>query len=111
MKIIEDQHAEIWRQGTGLDGMYKQIERTARVCYQSNDLIKEKSYVPIVKALIDKNHTSMLEHGTIYLERRLPDPSYFRNDNEYFKEKTRNTHREYSGSSAHVLEFTAYRRM
>lgn len=87
MKILEDQHAEIWRQGTGLDGMYRHIERAARVCYQSNDLIKEKSYVSIIKALIDKNHTSMLEHGTIYLERTLPDPSYFSDESKYFSEK------------------------
>lgn len=70
---IESQSAELWGQNTGLDGIYEQIERAARTCYQSQDLIKEGSAKKIVDALIKNNHTAMLEHGTVYLLCRKAD--------------------------------------
>ena len=68
MKILKEQEAEIWVQEPGLQGVFEQIEKAARVCYQSHDLIKEGSYEHIVTALIKNKHTAMLEHGTIYLQ-------------------------------------------
>ena len=67
MNIIEKQSAEIWNQESGLEGIYKQIERAARVCYQSQNLIKDGSAKTIVERLINNGHTAMLEHGTVYL--------------------------------------------
>jgi thymidylate synthase (FAD) len=67
MKVV-NQNAEIWYQEPGKQGMYKQIERAARVCYQSQNLIKDGSAEKIVKRLIDAGHTAMLEHGTVYLK-------------------------------------------
>ena len=75
MRIIEEQSAEIWKQEPGLHGIYEQIEKAARVCYQSQDLIKAGSAELIVKGLIKNKHTAMLEHGTEYLERNLKDPT------------------------------------
>lgn len=66
MKVV-NQTAELWQQNPGMQGVYKQIERAARVCYQSQNLIKEGSAEKIVKRLINAGHTAMLEHGTIYL--------------------------------------------
>lgn len=66
MKIIERQNAELWLQQPGDEGMYKHIERAARVCYQSQDSIKADSAERMVNALIRNNHTAMLEHGTVY---------------------------------------------
>ena len=43
------------------------IERAARTCYKSEEKIKEGSAEKMVKFLIERNHTAMLEHGTIYL--------------------------------------------
>lgn len=67
MKIIEKQNAELWSQEPGMEGMYKHIERAARVCYQSQDSIKADSAGRMVNALIRNGHTAMLEHGTVYL--------------------------------------------
>lgn len=88
MKIIENQSAEIWSQGAGLQGVYEQIERAARVCYQSQDLIKASSAEKIVNALIKCNHTAMLEHGTIYLKRTLKDPSIYKTKEAYVRDET-----------------------
>lgn len=87
MRIIEEQSAEVWRQGPGLQGIYEQIEKAARVCYQSQDLIKAGSAELIVKGLIKHKHTAMLEHGTVYLERHLKDPIEFPSKERYIKEQ------------------------
>lgn len=67
MNIIEKQSAELWNQEPGVEGIYKQIERAARVCYQSQNLIKDGSAKTIVERLVNNEHTAMLEHGTVYL--------------------------------------------
>ena len=85
MKIIEPS-VEYWQQGAGMEGVWNQIARATRVCYQSKPREGEsdESFVKriILKpALIegnlndlehckfdfDKMHGAMLEHGTIYL--------------------------------------------
>ena len=58
---------EIWNQPTGLEGVYKQIERVGRVCYKSEDKITEDSAKPFVDRMIKSGHGAMLEHGTVYL--------------------------------------------
>ena len=40
----------------------KKIEKVARVCYKSEDKITEGSAEKMVRALIKRNHTAMLEH-------------------------------------------------
>lgn len=40
----------------------KKIERVARVCYKSEDLIKEGTAEKMVRALIKRGHEAMLEH-------------------------------------------------
>lgn len=67
MKLIKP-YTEILEQGPGPEGMLKHIERCARVCYKSEDHIKEGTAEKMVKMLIDRGHTAMLEHGTAYLE-------------------------------------------
>lgn len=51
--------------------MYQHIERCGRTCYRSSDKITEDSAKPFVERMIKSNHTAMLEHGTVYLTRRL----------------------------------------
>lgn len=65
MKLIKP-YTEIWEQAPGMEGMLKHIERCARVCYKSEDKIGEGTAEKMVRMLIDKGHTAMLEHGTIY---------------------------------------------
>lgn len=67
MKLIKP-YFEIWEQPTGLEGVYKQIERVGRVCYKSEDKITEDSAKPFVDRMIKSGHGAMLEHGTMYLQ-------------------------------------------
>ena len=67
MKLIKP-YFEIWEQPTGLEEVYKQIERVGRVCYKSEDKITEDSAKPFVDRMIKSGHGAMLEHGTMYLQ-------------------------------------------
>lgn len=66
MKLIQ-QSAEIWQQPAGEIGIYKQIEKAARLCYKSEDKVTEDSYKRFMNMLSEKGHNSPLEHGTVYL--------------------------------------------
>lgn len=70
MKLIKPSY-EIWDQEIGLEGIYKQIEKAARVCYASKpkakELVENISSKDFVDKLIKLGHTSMLEHATVYL--------------------------------------------
>ena len=66
MKLIKPSY-EIWQQPSGLEGIYKQIERAGRVCYKSEDKITENSAKSFVDRLIKSGHSSVLEHGAVYL--------------------------------------------
>lgn len=72
MKLIQ-QSAEIWQQLEGEIGIYKQIERAARLCYKSEDKVTENSYKRFINMLNDKGHNSPLEHGTVYLTTDLDE--------------------------------------
>lgn len=67
MKLI-NQTAEIWQQPEGDTGIYKQVERVARLCYKSEDKATEDSYRRFIDMLNSNGHLSPLEHGTIYLK-------------------------------------------
>lgn len=66
MRLIKPS-VEIWEQPPGMSGIYQQIERCARVCYKSEDKIGEGTAEKIVRMLEEREHTAMLEHGTVYL--------------------------------------------
>jgi len=72
MKFV-DSGFEIITQDTGLDGLYKHVERVARVSYKSEDKITDNSAKKMVDLLIKNKHLACLEHGTIYLHRK-PEP-------------------------------------
>lgn len=67
MKLIKPSF-EIWEQPSGLEGVYKQIERAGRICYKSGDKITEDSAKSFVDRMIKSGHGAMLEHGTVYLK-------------------------------------------
>lgn len=54
-------------QEPNLDGIYKQIELGGRTAYKSEDKITEDSATTFVKRIINLEHSSVLEHGTVYL--------------------------------------------
>lgn len=66
MKLIKPSF-EILEQGSGIDGIYKQIELAGRTCYKSLDKITEDSAKGFVDRMIKSQHYAMLEHGTVYL--------------------------------------------
>lgn len=71
MKFVQDSF-EYVEQEPGLTGMYKQIEKAARICYKTEDLTTCDSYDKIInKILIPRGHTSPLEFGTVYLYRKF----------------------------------------
>ena len=67
MKFVKQSY-EIIPQENSLVGIYKHIEKAARICYKSEDKITETSYEKMVKALTNSKHLAMLEHGTVYLK-------------------------------------------
>lgn len=73
MKLIKPSF-EIWEQPSGLEGIYKQIERCGRVCYKSENKITEDSAKSFVDRMIKSGHGAMLEHGTVYLA--IPKTTY-----------------------------------
>lgn len=66
MRLIKSSF-EILEQEPGIQGIYKQIERAGRTCYKSEDRITEDSAEKFVNMIKDRQHTAMLEHGTVYL--------------------------------------------
>lgn len=66
MKLIKP-NFEIITQNPNNDGMLKHIELCGRVCYKSEDKIKDNTAAIFVNGLIKSGHTSVLEHGTVYL--------------------------------------------
>ena len=48
--------------------LLKHIELCGRVCYKSEDKITEDSAKKFIENLVKRGHTSVLEHGTIYLK-------------------------------------------
>ena len=70
MKLIKP-NFEIITQNPNNDGMLKHIELCGRVCYKSEDKIKDNTAAIFVNGLIKSGHTSVLEHGTVYLYTKI----------------------------------------
>lgn len=54
----------------------KKIEQVARVCYKSEDKIKEGSAEKMVKGLVRSKHYAMLEHGSVAIALSSEDYIY-----------------------------------
>ena len=67
MKLVQ-QSAELWQQPEGEIGIYKQVEKAARLCYKSEDKITKDSYKRFIEMISSKGHLSPFEHGTVYLK-------------------------------------------
>jgi thymidylate synthase (FAD) len=66
MKLVKS-NVELIEQGSGLEGVYRQIEQVSRTCYKSEDKITEDSAKEFVQRMLNSGHLAMLEHGTLYL--------------------------------------------
>lgn len=68
MKYLEDK-VDFIEQEPGVDGMFKMMEKSARICYKTENLIKDGSAHRIIEdVIIPSGHTSVLEFGTVYLK-------------------------------------------
>lgn len=84
MRLIKSSF-EILEQEPGIQGIYKQIERAGRTCYKSEDRITEDSAEKFVNMIKDRQHTAMLEHGTVYLGTENPRVYYKYFNKQYSK--------------------------
>ena len=73
MRLVQ-QSAELWQQPYGKEGIYKQVERAARLCYKSEDKITDDSYKKFIDMISSKHHYSPFEHATVYLSIPNIDP-------------------------------------
>lgn len=80
MKLIQPSVELYPQENYTLEGIYKQIEKCARVSYKSEDKITDTSSKAFVDNLIKAGHYAPLEFGTVYLtipvESPLDDPQY-----------------------------------
>lgn len=67
MRLIKPSF-EIIEQKPGIDGLLQHIERCGRTCYKSEDKITGDSAEKFVNMLVNRGHTAMVEHGTVYLK-------------------------------------------
>ena len=78
MRLIKPSF-EIIEQKPGIDRLLQHIERCGRTCYKSEDKITEDSAEKFVNMLVNRGHTAMVEHGTVYLTLGMPDRwAYFK---------------------------------
>ena len=68
MKLINSSYEIIEPKSYDLDSVFKHIELCGRCCYHSYDKITPDSATKFVDRMIKSGHTSVLEHGTIYLQ-------------------------------------------
>lgn len=85
MKLIDSSYEIIEPESYDLGSVFKHIELCGRVCYKSEDKITPDSSTKFVDRMIKSGHTSVLEHGTIYLQYETvtstinPLEKYYRN--------------------------------
>ena len=91
MRFIKPSY-DIWNPPHYFEGILEHIERAGRVCYKCEDRIKydecgnSLTAKPFVDKLIESDHLSVLEHGTIYL--MIPIEKYEKNyKNKYFPQE------------------------
>lgn len=84
MKFI-DSSFEIIEQQPGMNGLFKHIEKAARVCYKSEANTTEDSAEKMVNTLVKNQHTAMLEHSTVYLYDKWTDETNSQIDFAFYK--------------------------
>lgn len=81
MKLINPS-VEIVKQDYGILGMFKQIEKAARLCYKSEDKTTDNSWEPLLTNIKSRGHLSPFEFGTVYLtvshKSPIHDPNYIK---------------------------------
>lgn len=93
MKLIKSSF-EILEQESGVEGIYKIIEKAGRVCWKSENKIEEGSAKKFVDMIANKNHFSVYEHGTVYLT--IPKEKAYTGISDFSWVEERYGHNKYS---------------
>lgn len=81
----------------------KKIEQVARVCYKSEDKIKEGSAEKMVKGLVRSKHYAMLEHGSVAISLCEKDYTYMVAKILSMRVVGINTYLRYTDLSSHII--------
>ena len=65
MRILKPQHVIVGKDQIEGHKILKHIEKIARTCYKSEDLINDESAEKMIKKLIKMNHLAMIEHASV----------------------------------------------
>ena len=65
MRTLKPQHIIIGKDQIEGHKILKHIEKIARTCYKSEDLINDESAEKMIKKLIKLNHLAMIEHASV----------------------------------------------
>ena len=65
MRTLKPQHVIIGKDQIEGHKILKHIEKIARTCYKSEDLINNESAEKMIKKLIKMNHLAMIEHASV----------------------------------------------
>lgn len=104
MKLIKPSW-EILEQESGIDGIYKAIERAGRTCYKSEDKITEDSAKGFVERMIKSGHDAMLEHGTVYLKAKTEIVNYYIHPEDGEEEEYNPLDKYCSNKYSHAKEY------
>lgn len=67
MNIVESKYEILKQDGGSIASMIKFITKVGYTCYKTDKEITNESAAKFVDSLIQKGHTAMLEHGTVFL--------------------------------------------
>lgn len=81
----------------------KKIEQVARVCYKSEDKIKEGSAEKMVRGLVRSKHYAMLEHGSVVIALSEKDYTYMVAKILSMRVVGINTYLRYTDLSSHII--------
>lgn len=65
MRTLKPQHVIVGKDQIEGHKILKHIEKIARTCYKSEDLINDESAEKMIKKLIKMNHLAMIEHASV----------------------------------------------
>ena len=82
MKIINPS-VEKWQQRYAPEDIWEHVAKCARVCYQSEAKEGENGYDFCRRVILNNNHLSVLEHGTVYLITMDDEIANFFKNNPY----------------------------
>ena len=89
--------------------LYKHIERCGRICYKSEDRITDDSAPKFINTIVNRGHTSVLEHGTIYFTVKYDSAEYAEYYDTTIKEIINSPYSFYKSDDSNLYVTTNFR--